>query len=235
MDPLADLTAAILVGGLGTRLRPVVMDRPKALAEVGGRPFLAHLLDRLAQAGIERAVLCTGYLGEQVEAAFGSRCRTLDLVYSPEPEPLGTAGSLRLALPLLRSDTVLVMNGDSFCDASLRLFLEWHCRRRARVSLALVLSLETGRYGRVLVKADGSVVAFREKEKGPGPGWISAGLYLIDRSLLAEIPTGRAVSLEREMFPAWVGHGLYGWQSDARLLDIGTPDSYADAARFLVP
>jgi NDP-sugar pyrophosphorylase family protein len=232
MQPLADLTVTVLVGGLGTRLRPVVADRPKALAEVGGRPFLEYVLDRLTRAGLRRVVLCTGYLGTQVQAAFGSRRGILDLVYSQEPEPLGTAGALRLALPLVLSDTVLIVNGDSYSDADLGLFREWHHRRGARASVTLVHALETGRYGQVQLRADGSVAAFREKEAGAGPGWINAGQYLVDRNLLAEIPAGRAVSLEGEMFPAWVGRGLYAWQSDARLLDVGTPESYAAAGRF---
>ena len=100
MESLSGVTAAILAGGLGTRLRSVVADRPEVLAQVGGRPFLAYLLDQLAVSGIKNVVLCTGYLGEQVQAVFGVSYRSLCLSYSPESAPLGTAGALRLALPL---------------------------------------------------------------------------------------------------------------------------------------
>src|SRR4028119_1495914 len=107
-------TAAILAGGLGTRLRAVVSDRPKVLAKVQERPFLAYLLQQLARSGIKSAVLCTGYMGEQVKIAFGDSCDSMRLLYSQETSQLDTAGALRLALPLIQSSSVLVMNGDSF-------------------------------------------------------------------------------------------------------------------------
>ena len=109
------VTAAILAGGLGTRLRSVVKDRPKVLAEIRGVPFLTYLLDQLAAAGVRDVVLCTGYMGEQVRSAFGDSYGGMCLSYSQESSPLGTAGALRLALPLFKSSSVLVMNGDSFC------------------------------------------------------------------------------------------------------------------------
>ena len=123
MRSLADLTAAILVGGFGTRLRPVVADRPKVLAEVRGRPFLAYLLDQAAAAGLKSVVLCTGYMGDRVQAVFGDTYGELHLTYSQEVVPLGTAGALHLALPLFASAPVLIMNGDSFCDNESASFL----------------------------------------------------------------------------------------------------------------
>ena len=108
-------TAVLLAGGAGSRLRSVIDDRPKVLAEVCGRPFLEYLLDQRVKWRIRDVVLCTGYLAEQIEAYFGMTYRSLRLRYSREIIPLGTAGALRLALPLVRSDTVLVLNGDSFC------------------------------------------------------------------------------------------------------------------------
>lgn len=235
MASLANVTAAILAGGLGTRLRPVLTDRPKALAEVRGRPFLTYLLDQLADAGITRGVLCTGHLGDQVQAQFGDAYRTLALKYSPEPAPLGTAGALRLALPLIDSSVVLALNGDSFCDANLNLFWDWHCRRAARASLLLIRVPDSGRYGQVQVQANDVISGFKEKQDRGEPGWINAGLYLMDRQLLADIPSGRAVSLEHEIFPGWVGRGLYGYQSEGRFLDIGTPEAYAEAQKFFAP
>jgi NDP-sugar pyrophosphorylase family protein len=229
---LAGATAAILAGGLGTRLRGVVADRPKVLAEVRGRPFLAFLLDQLRAAGVGRAVLCTGYRGEQVRAAFGDRHGSLDLAYSQEPLPLGTGGALRRALPLLPSDPILVLNGDSFCDADLEGFWNWHLSQRAAASLLLVRVPDTARYGRVQVQEDGRVLRFEEKADAGGPGWINAGIYLLRRSLVLEVPQGCTVSLERELFPAWIGRGLCGHASAGRFLDIGTPESYALAEQF---
>ena len=240
VQDLAGVTAAILAGGLGTRLRSVVADGPKVLAEVRGRPFLAYLLRQLVATGVRYVVLCTGYLGEQVQATFGDSYGPLRLVYSQESSPLGTAGAIRLALPLFKpglneaniSDSVLVMNGDSFCEANLRAFWAWHCARGADATLLLTHVPDTKRYGRVLVDDDGFVLNFDEKGHKGGPGWINAGIYLLNHRLLLTIPASGAVSLEREMFPDWIGRGLYGYRSQGRFLDIGTPESYAEALQF---
>lgn len=229
---LTAVTAAILAGGLGSRLRPVVSDRPKALANIGERPFLTYLFDQLVVAGAKDVVVCTGYLGDQIRMIFGESYGPLRLNYSRESTPLGTAGALRLALPLFNFDSVLVMNGDSYCDANLGEFWLWHGARHARVSLLLSRVLDTERFGQVQVDRDGKVTDFREKGTGQGLGWINAGIYLLSRDLLAEIPANRTVSLEREVFPNWIGRGLYGFQSEARFMDIGTPEAYASAQSF---
>jgi len=194
---------------------------------------LSFLLDQLVTAGIRSVVLCTGYLGEQVKAAFGdSYGGALQLVYSQEPSPLGTAGALRLALPLLTSDSVLVMNGDSFCEINLKNFWEWHCERSADATLLLTRMADTARYGRVHVDGEGRVLRFDEKDGNNGAGWINAGVYLIRRQLLETIPTNCAVSLERQMFPAWMERRFYGYQAGGAFLDIGTPESLAVAEQF---
>ena len=227
-----ELTTAILAGGLGSRLRTVVAGRPKALAEVGARPFLAYLFDQLVAAGARDVVLCTGYLADSIRSLFGESYGTLCLRYSRESTPLGTAGALRLALPLFKSDPVLVMNGDSYCGANLAKFCLWHAARRSNATLLLTKMSHTERFGQVQVGPDGKVTAFQEKGGGQRPGWINAGIYLITRDWLEEIPRDRAVSLEREVFPTWIGRGLYGFQSEARFVDIGTPESYAGAQSF---
>jgi D-glycero-alpha-D-manno-heptose 1-phosphate guanylyltransferase len=229
---LRGVTALVLAGGLGTRLRPVVANRPKALIEVAGRPFITFLLDQLAAAGIDQAILCTGYRGEQVRECLGPRYGGLSLSYSQEAEPLGTAGALRLALPDVQSDQALVMNGDSYCEAGLRGFWSWHHGRPATASLLLTRVADTRRYGRVACDAQGAVTGFVEKSAAGGPGWISAGIYLLSRDLLAEIPAGRAVSIEREVFPAWVGRGLYGCPAGGRFLDFGTPEALTELPAF---
>lgn len=228
------ITAAILAGGLGTRLRPKVSDRPKVLAEVHGRPFLSYLLDQLADGGIRSVVLLTGYLGEMVRTEFGDNYRSLQLAYSREILPMGTAGSLRLALPLLRSETVLVLNGDSFCEANLENFWSWHSARGGNASILLTRVADTTRYGRVHVDTEGQIFQFDEKKGLAGPGWINAGMYLMQQRLLQAMPTDRAVSLEREIFPTLIGGALYGYRTEGRFLDIGTPESYAEAARFFL-
>ena len=224
--------AAILVGGLGTRLRHCLTDRPKVLADVRGRPFLSYLLDQLANHEVRDVVLCTGHLGEQVCTAFGDSYGQLRLAYSRELSPLGTAGALRLALPLLHSESVLVMNGDSFCDVNLGAFFSWHQTRNARGSLVLVRRSDTTRSGRVEVDTEGQITRFEEKGRQAGPGWINAGIYLFTKRLLRTIPDSDAISLEQELLPNWINDGLYGYQSDGRFLDIGTPEAYALAEQF---
>ncbi len=229
---LSEVTAVILIGGLGTRLRSVVPDRPKVLAEVQGRPFLAFLLDQLTETSIKRVALCTGYKGEQVQAVFGHSYGPLDLFYSPETSPLGTGGALRLALHLIESDPVLVMNGDSYCGANLNAFWMWHTERDAAGSILLTQTFQMKRFGRVQVDSDGLVLDFDEKGERGGQGWINAGVYLLGQDFILSIPENRTVSLEREIFPMWVGRKLYGYESAGRFLDIGTPEDYAAAGQF---
>jgi len=161
---MVDVTAVILAGGLGTRLRSVLQGRPKVLAEIQGRPFLAYLLSQLSISGLRTVVLCTGYLGGQIQDRFGDSYRNLGIVYSREGSLLGTAGALRLALPLFKSSSVLVMNGDSFCDIDLHVFWDWHCGRRAAATLALVRMVDSMRYGQVRMESDGALLSFEEKE-----------------------------------------------------------------------
>jgi len=226
------INAVILAGGLGTRLRQVLKDKPKVLASVAGRPFLAYLLDQLVAASIRKVVLCTGYLGRQIQVTFGYSYEGLELQYSQEHKPLGTAGAVRLALPLLESDPVLVMNGDSYCDTDLNEFMAYHLARHWSGSLLLTWVHNTSRYGTVVVRENGEVLRFQEKQGIAKPGWINAGVYLLSRELLETIPADREVSIEREMFPAWVGRGLYAYCVRAPFIDIGTPESYAAAQRF---
>jgi len=239
-------TGAILAGGLGTRLRTVINDRPKVLAPVAGKPFLAHLLDQLADAGIERVVLMIGHRAQQVQDAFGETYREIRLDYSVESAPLGTAGALRLALPKLfpqasndggaASAAALVMNGDSYCAADLSQFDGFHRRTRADASLVLARVPDTSRFGKVEMAAGDRLERFLEKQEARGTGWINAGIYLLSRDLIEEIPTGRAVSLEREMFPGWIKtRKLLGFRTEGSFLDIGTPESYQTAEEFLLP
>jgi NDP-sugar pyrophosphorylase family protein len=244
---LADIPVAVLAGGLGTRLRPVVADRPKPLALVAGRPFLAYLLDDLAAAGVQRVVLCTGHLGEMVEQVLGDSYRGLTLSYSCETQPLGTGGALRAAWSQIAADRVLVLNGDSLCGADLEEFAGRHAERvwgrfpnlpaerSAVASLVLAHAADTTRFGRVDTDDRGRVLEFVEKSAATGAGWVNAGMYFFERSVIEAIPANRQVSLEREVFPRLIEQGCYGYRTDAPLLDIGTPASLANAAHFLQP
>ncbi len=228
------MDAMVLAGGKGTRLQTVVSDRPKPMAEVAGRPFVEWLLLALRAQGVRRAVLATGYKGEMVEAYFGDGARLgLEVAYAHETVPLGTGGAARHALEQVKTDHMLVLNGDSFCSFDVRHLVEAHHRARAAVTLWLVPMDDCRRYGAVDVADDGQVRSFHEKSAELGAGLINVGVYLFDRRTLEDIPTGRAVSLEHDTFPALIGHGLCATVGEGPFLDIGTPESYASAERFL--
>ncbi len=194
---------------------------------------MTHLLDRLAAQGVRAVVLCVGHLGQQVEEALGGSYRGMRLSYSREDRPLGTCGALVAALPMLSSDTLLVLNGDSICAVDLQTSLQWHLARRARATLVLAHVEDTGRFGQVEVAADGRIVRFSEKSGAAGGGWINGGVYWLDRSALVQLPRREPLSLEREVFPGWVGQGLYGYLQHGRFLDIGVPQDYLRAESFL--
>jgi histidinol-phosphate phosphatase family protein len=235
---LNELTAFVLAGGMGTRLRSVVGDRQKVIAEVAGRPFIIQLLSMIEAAGIRRVVIGTGFSADAVKSAIGQKYGSLAIEYSHEDSPLGTAGALRQALPLLVGSPILVMNGDSYVGVSLERFLKWHLARKAVASLVLSSVNDPTRYGSVSVDAEGRVLAFQEKrptvevEASPPQPLVNAGVYLIERSAIERIPTGVPVSLEREVFPSLVGPGLFGFRTVSPLIDIGTPESLNSAEHF---
>lgn len=231
---LASATAVVLAGGLGTRLRPVVNGLPKALVPIGGRPFLSYLLSKLASAGMRNVVLCTGYRADQIRSAFGDSFDGLRLTYSEETHPLGTGGALRLARPRIDSSSLLVLNGDSYCDADLHGLWSWHHLRPAHVSLVAAPVEDASSYGRVETDASDRVVRFAEKRRESGAGLVNAGIYLMHTALLDRIPADRTVSLETELFPRWVESGsLFAHTTRAPFLDIGTPERLAAAEDFL--
>ncbi|HLJ92059.1 MAG TPA: nucleotidyltransferase family protein [Gemmataceae bacterium] len=227
------ISAAILAGGLGSRLRSVVADRPKVLAPVYGRPYLTFLLDQLAEAGIAEVVLLTGYQAEQVRSTLGMTYAGMRLVYSQERSPLGTAGAVRWGLAKLSGSTVLLLNGDSYCDVNLAEFRSFHAQRAVDVSLVLAKAPAQSRFGTVWLDCQGRVERFEEKTADTGGNWINAGIYLLERRLIEEIPVERSVSLERDLFPAWIARQrVYGFRCAGRFLDIGTPEAYAEAESF---
>jgi len=231
-ESLQEVTAMILAGGLGTRLRSCVADRSKVMAPIRGRTFITYLLDQLERAGIRHAALCTGYFGRQVRETLGEVYRGLRLSYSHETAPLGTAGALRQALPFCDSATMLVLNGDSFCEANLPAFWACHREHAARGTILLTHVPDTARYGSVQLDNDGNVTAFVEKGANSGPGWVSAGIYLLNKELVMTILPHRNLSLEREILPNWAHGELRTFREGGRFLDIGTPESYALAERF---
>ena len=181
------IQAAILAGGLGTRLKPVLAGRPKVLAPVAGAPFVAHLLRQLDRAGIEDAVLLVGYAAERVRTDLGEQHGRVTLRYSIETEPLGTGGAVQLALPMLHGKTILLLNGDSYCDIDLGAFADFHHRHGRKVSMTVTRVDDASRFGTVALGKHNRIVRFEEKRPVPSPGWINAGIYLIEAELFRSV------------------------------------------------
>ncbi len=227
-----DLSAIILAGGLGTRLRKIVNDRPKVLAEVAGRPFLAYLLDYLRGEGIGRVVLCTGYLADQIHQVFGQEYEGVELIYSREAEPLGTGGALRLASRCISAFPVLVCNGDSFADVPLEGLWDFHEAHGAEATIGVMKCDDPRRFGLVNFNDFGEVQNFSEKKTTAQTGWVNAGMYVVGKELVDSIPENGKVSLENDIFPSWVGRGLFAYPQLGSFFDIGTPESLDCADNF---
>jgi mannose-1-phosphate guanylyltransferase len=223
--------ALVLAGGEGTRLRPLTLTTPKPVLPFAGRPFMTFMLDWLGRHGIDDVILSCGFMSDAVERVLGDIHAGIRLRYVHEDEPLGTAGPLRLALDTgaLQDERLFVLNGDVLTDMDLTAEREQHERTGARVTLCLIAVDDTASYGVVPTAEGGEVEAFLEKSPGPAPtNRINAGAYLLERDVIEQIPPGRAVSIEREIFPELVGNGLYGYLAAGYWKDIGTPRRYLE-------
>jgi D-glycero-alpha-D-manno-heptose 1-phosphate guanylyltransferase len=222
------MEAIVLAGGLGTRLRTAVPDLPKPMAPVAGRPFLAWILDQLADAGFYRAVLAVGYRHEVIRAHFGSGYRGVELFYSVEKAPLGTGGAMRLALEQVDESPVFVLNGDTYLEADYAGLLAAHVARGVALSMAVTRVADVSRYGSLQIEND-RICGFLEKGSH-GPGYINAGIYLIDTEVLAGIPVDTPYSFEQDlMVPGVETLRPLAFQADGLFIDIGVPEDYERA------
>jgi len=232
--------ALILAGGEGTRLRPLTLTVPKPVMPLAGRPFLTFMLDWLGRHGVDDVILSCGFLADGVERVLGDRHGAMRLRYVNEEEPLGTAGPLRLAADEgVIQERLFVLNGDVLTDIDLSAQVELHESSRALATLALIAVEDTASYGVVPTAADARVEAFLEKSPGPAPtDRINAGAYVIERQLVERIPSGRAVSFEREVFPALIAESgpprLFGYPAEGYWIDIGTPERYLESTHDLL-
>jgi mannose-1-phosphate guanylyltransferase len=227
--------AVVLVGGEGTRLRPLTYTTPKPLLPIANQPFLERQLTWMGRHGINEVVLSLGYLPDAFTQHFpGDRFGELRLRYAVEDEPLGTAGAIRFAADVGGIDEQFVVcNGDVLTTLDLGELVARHDANRALATIALARVPDPSAFGVVPTYDGGEVREFVEK---PPPGesptdWINAGTYVLEPSVLDRIPSGRSVSIERETFPALLDSRgqLYALESDAYWLDIGTPDKYRAA------
>ncbi len=224
------MKAVVLVGGEGTRLRPLTETIPKPLLEFLHRPFLHTVLDHLAAHGVEEAVLSSPYLEERFAGFLASREGHAPAVtWITEDQPLGTAGAIAHALPHLDGPT-FVLNGDILTDLDLGALLALHRDTEAVATIALTPVEDARPYGLVTTRGT-RVRAFREKPQDPIPGNVNAGTYVLEPEALDGVPAGRTISIEREVFPALIKAGriVSAFASDAYWLDLGTPERYLQA------
>jgi mannose-1-phosphate guanylyltransferase len=227
------MQAIVLVGGEGTRLRPLTDDVPKPALTLVDRPFLAYMIEWLAAHGVTEAVLACGFLPDVLRRALGDGEHAgVRLAYVTEPERRGTAGAIRFAADALGGDLddrFLALNGDVLTDLDLGALMRAHEEREAVATIALHPVEDSAAYGLVSVGAEGEVTEFVEKTGESVPGEVNAGAYFLERSVLDLIPPGREVSIEREVFPRLVGDGLGALRLDGYWMDIGTPERYLQA------
>jgi mannose-1-phosphate guanylyltransferase len=226
--------AIVLVGGEGTRLRPLTESVPKPALTLVDRPFLAYMIEWLAGHGVTEVVLACGFLPDVLREALGDGEHAgARIRYVVEPEPLGTAGAIRFAADQIGDgleDRFLALNGDVLTDLDLTALLRAHDEHGAPATLGLHPVEDAAAYGLVQTRANGEVLQFLEKTGRREPGEINAGMYVLERSVLDLIPAGANVSIERDVFPRLVGDGLHGLRLDGYWMDIGTPDRYLQAS-----
>lgn len=248
------MQAILLCGGMGTRLRSVVSDRPKPMADICGKPFLQYLLEMLRDKGITEVIFALGYMGEMIEEYFqGGSAFGLKIAYSYEEEPLGTGGAIRNALPKILEEEVLVLNADTYFPMDYQGLLRFHQENDGDFSLATRAVPDISRYGAVRRDAAGRILAWNEKlgdggqQRGEGSkqpvegnaqqaasaspqslsGEINGGIYVMKKSLIAEIPEGKQ-SLEQDCIPKWLSEGkrIFGLPFHGYFMDIGIPKDY---------
>ncbi len=221
------MQAIILAGGLGTRLRSVVSDRPKPMALVEGKPFLEYVICTLKKNGIDEIIFAVGYKGSMVEEYFGDGAWLgIKTRYAYEEELLGTAGAIKNAGKYVNEDKFFVLNGDTFYQMDYGDLSRIREEKNLEMALVLRTVPDISRYGAARI-TDGMLTAFNEKNGNTGAGTINGGVYLMNRTLLKEIPDGK-VSLENDCIPKWMSEGrrLGGIVNDGYFIDIGVPDDY---------
>lgn len=224
--------ALILAGGLGTRLRGVINDLPKPLAPVGEKPFISYLLDFLLSYNIKNTIIASGFMHEAIEKQIGRKHGKLNIIYSPEEEPLGTGGAVLNALKHIRGNDFFILNGDTYFDVNLRELEKSYLRNKAVMSLAVKYMDDTSRYGSIIIEDD-TITAFREKETSLD-GFINGGVYVVNKEWFRASSPGKKFSLEKDILEKLAGKSkITAFPSDGYFIDIGIPEDYLKACSEL--
>lgn len=222
----------ILAGGLGTRLRSVVSDVPKPLAPVNGRPFLHALLDYLDRSPhVGKVVMALGYRAEAIEEVYAGAQYHFPIVFSREESLLGTGGAIKQALSLTSGDDIIAMNGDTFAGVDISALLKFHREKNGVATIAVAKKKEGARYGAVAFDDDYKIHSFNEKSDTSD--FVSAGTYVLRKSLFDPVPDAEICSVEIDLIPQWIEQNVYAHIHENGFLDIGTPESYAESGTYL--
>ncbi|MBZ0167646.1 MAG: nucleotidyltransferase family protein [Candidatus Omnitrophica bacterium] len=228
---LEDLDVVILCGGLGKRLRSIDADTPKVMVSFEERPFLDIVMERLAQQGLQRFVLCTGYKAQWIEEYYRKNERDFVVDFSREEEPLGTGGAIKNAQPIVESDPFFVLNGDCFCDVDFAGFLSFHEEKGGVASMVAAHLEDSKDYGSLTIGEDGRILTFEEKQD-KGAASINAGRYCFNQDIFDKMPDKPNFSLEYDVFPTLIKGGLFGFRLEGDFFDIGTPERYQKAMEY---
>ena len=227
------ITPVILIGGLGSRLRPIVRDRPKGIAEVNGKPFAYYILNQLESHGFKKVVLCTGYMSLEIKEALKLIPFEIKVEYSEEATPLGTAGALRNALSRIDTTHIMLMNGDSYCDLNISKLILKSQEAKAECLMTLIHLKDSQRFGAVQIDDKGFVTQFLSRPKDPSNSLINAGIYIFSKTLIENIPPNKKLSLEEDFLHSWATENkIKAYLHTGRFIDIGTPNSYNKSHSF---
>ena len=228
-----NIDVLILCGGLGKRIQSVAKDLPKSMVKINSQPFLDILIDYIADFGFKRFILCIGYMGNAIKRYYQNKKCSLEIIFSEENEPLGTAGAIKNAESLIKSSSFLVINGDTFCQLDLSEFLKFHFNKNTLLSIVVANIRERNDYGFVTLSDSQQILGFNEKIRNHNEGFINTGFYLFQRRVLPLIPKGENLSLEKDFFSEIIAkENIYGYITQGYFIDIGTPESYKEAKQF---
>lgn len=232
-DNLSSTDIVILCGGLGTRLKGLFPNQPKALVRFGERTFLDILLNQLKQSGFKRFILCVGHLKEQIEEHCRRNYQDIEIIFSEEDAPLGTGGAIKKAQGYIKSNPFLVLNGDSLCRVDFKDLYNLHLSKDPLLTMVLSHpgSREDG--GNVLISKDQRIIKFNEKTDKRVDSFISAGIYCLDQRIFSYLPKADSFSIENDVFPNVLSKKCFGFFSNSDVIDIGTIERYTAAVPIL--
>jgi D-glycero-alpha-D-manno-heptose 1-phosphate guanylyltransferase len=228
------MEAVILAGGLGTRLKSIIQDIPKPMADINGRPFLAFVLENLIAKGVDRFVISAGYKHEVIREYFKNEFNGVPVIYCIEDEPLGTGGGIKKSLELCTEENVLILNGDTFFNADLVQLSEVHAAKKSNLTMVLRKVENAGRYGNVEFGNDSRLSGFKEKNDNSNAGYINGGIYLIKKNIFTTLSFPDKFSFEKDFLEKYYSIlNMYVCLSEAYFIDIGIPTDYEKAKQEL--